>query len=136
MFSEFHFLRKPSCDAIATLALDNFVEMRDKVADDNFLKKKAIERILEQKFKSKFRSRYSMVCYGSAGVGNVTYANALALTDAIDEITTRCIEVYVLDDNGNMSDSDEAKLLKVGESLIDKIFVPKTKELRMDVSTV
>ncbi len=111
--------------------------MRDKVADDTFLKKKSIEKVLEQKLPSKFRSRYSMVCYGSAGVGNVTYANALALTDVIDEVTAGCVEFYKPDaDTGVMSEADEAKLLEVGEALIDKIFVPKTQELGMDVSTV
>lgn len=47
--------------------------MRDKVADATFLKQKGIEKVLETKFPEKFRSRYSMVCYGSAAEGNVTY---------------------------------------------------------------
>ncbi len=37
LFSEFQKLRKPDTDAIAQLALDNFIEMRDLVADAKFL---------------------------------------------------------------------------------------------------
>jgi len=73
LFTKFHELRKPSADAIAELALENFVEMRDLVADEDFLKMKHIEATLENEFPDKFRSRYSMVCYGSAVDGNVTY---------------------------------------------------------------
>ena len=38
-------LRKPNADAIADLAVENFVEMRDKVADERFLRRKKIEAL-------------------------------------------------------------------------------------------
>lgn len=70
-------VRKPSADAICDMALENFVEMRDKTGDVKFQAMKKVENRLENTFPDKFRSRYAMVCYG--GDGNVSYANAKAL---------------------------------------------------------
>ncbi len=55
--------RKPNADAIAAMALDNFVEMRERVGDPRFLLRKQVEHRLEQAFPTDFRSRYSMVVY-------------------------------------------------------------------------
>jgi kynurenine 3-monooxygenase len=55
--------RKPNADAIADMALDNFVEMRERVGDPAFLLRKRIEHRLEQAFPTEYRSRYSMVVY-------------------------------------------------------------------------
>jgi len=65
LFAEFEALRKPNADAIAEMALDNFVEMRDRVADARFLLRKAVEHRLEVEFPREYRSRYSMVMYSS-----------------------------------------------------------------------
>merc|ERR1712039_904854 len=64
-------------DAICEMALENFVEMRDKTGDVKFQTMKKLENRMENAFPSKFRSRYAMVCYG--GEGNVSYANAKSL---------------------------------------------------------
>jgi hypothetical protein len=53
--------------------------MRDRVADRSFLLQKRVENLLENAFESKFRSGYSMVCYGSTTGRNVTYHKALVL---------------------------------------------------------
>ncbi len=55
--------RKPNGDAIAEMALDNFVEMRERVGDPAFLLRKEVEHRLEQAYPTEFRSRYSMVVY-------------------------------------------------------------------------
>lgn len=55
--------RKPNTDAIAEMALDNFVEMRERVGDPDFLLRKQVEHRLEQAFPTEYRSRYSMVVY-------------------------------------------------------------------------
>ena len=55
--------RKPNAEAIADLAIENFVEMRDRVADDRFLAKKQLERILETRFPDRFIPRYTMVTF-------------------------------------------------------------------------
>jgi kynurenine 3-monooxygenase len=62
-FSEYTRLRKPADDAIADMALENFVEMRDRVDDPKFVFRKAVEQILEREMPSLYRSRYSMVMY-------------------------------------------------------------------------
>ena len=49
VFAEFEEARKINTDAIADLALENFVEMRDRVADPRFLFRKKVELALEAK---------------------------------------------------------------------------------------
>lgn len=56
-------LRKPNADAIADLALDNYIEMRDSVRDPNYLLRKQIAFKLEQWFPEQFTPRYSMVMF-------------------------------------------------------------------------
>merc|ERR550517_183912 len=100
-FAEYSNERKPNSDAIATMALENFVEMRDHVADRRFLLMKAVENLLENKFESLFRSRYAMVCYG--GGGNITYDAALKLGEVqwsiIEEISQNITDPHQADMN-------------------------------------
>ena len=63
IFKEFEAARKANTDAIADLANDNFVEMRDKVADPRFLLRKKVELLLESKFPGVFVPKYSMVTF-------------------------------------------------------------------------
>jgi kynurenine 3-monooxygenase len=56
-------LRKKDGDAIADLALHNFVEMRDLVADEKFLVQKKIEAKLHELFPKKWMPLYSMVTF-------------------------------------------------------------------------
>jgi kynurenine 3-monooxygenase len=62
IFDEFTQIRKPNADAIADLAVENFYEMRDAVADETFQKKRELETKLEQTFPEYF-SKYSMVTF-------------------------------------------------------------------------
>lgn len=55
--------RKPDADAIADLALDNFIEMRDLVADPEFLLRKKIEAAIHQQFPKTWIPLYSMVTF-------------------------------------------------------------------------
>jgi len=63
VFSEFERSRKANADAIADLALENFVEMRDRVADPRFLFKKKVELALEAKYPRLFVPKYAMVTF-------------------------------------------------------------------------
>ncbi len=63
VFDRFFALRKANADAIADMALENFVEMRDKVGDARFLLEKAIERRIEAEHADIYRSRYATVMY-------------------------------------------------------------------------
>ena len=63
LFSEFERLRKADTDAIADLAIENFVEMRDRVADPRFLFRKKVELALENKYPGTFVPKYAMVTF-------------------------------------------------------------------------
>ncbi len=60
---EFQELRKPDADAIATLAMRNYVEMRDLVADENFILRKQIEKKIYSKYPEKWMPLYSQVTF-------------------------------------------------------------------------
>jgi kynurenine 3-monooxygenase len=63
ILSRYEAQQKPNADAIADMALENWVEMRDKVGDSRFLLRKKIESTLEQKNPGLFKSRYGMITY-------------------------------------------------------------------------
>lgn len=62
-FERFYHARKPNAEAIADMALENFIEMSSKVADERFLLRKKIERRIEQELGHLYRSRYATVMY-------------------------------------------------------------------------
>jgi kynurenine 3-monooxygenase len=63
VFAEFSALRKPNTDAIAAMALDNYMEMRERVADPKFQLQQALSLELERRFPRHFVPRYSMVMF-------------------------------------------------------------------------
>lgn len=73
IFPEYQQLRKPDGDAIADLAIGNFVEMRDKTADKLFLLQKKIEARFSEKHPDKWVPLYSMVTYSP----HIRYSHAL-----------------------------------------------------------
>ena len=72
VFREFETARKVNTDAIADLAVENFVEMRDRVADPRFLLRKKVELALEARYPQLFVPKYAMVTFH-----RVPYATAL-----------------------------------------------------------
>jgi kynurenine 3-monooxygenase len=74
-------LRKPNADAIANLALQNFVEMRDLVGSDAFLHKKKVEHMLSEKHADLFVSQYERVTFSTRD-----YAEALAYGEMNDRV--------------------------------------------------
>ena len=63
IFQEFEKARKINTDAIADMAVENFVEMRDRVADPRFLLRKKVELALEAKYPQLFVPKYAMVTF-------------------------------------------------------------------------
>lgn len=63
VFSAYERGRKANTDAIAELSLDNFVELREKVADPLFRLKRELESTLEAAYPDEFVSKYSMVTF-------------------------------------------------------------------------
>ena len=76
--------RPTDADAIADLALRNFVEMRDSVADPEFLRRKRVEKHLHRTYGDAFLPVYSMVTFSE-----IPYREALAATGAQDRLFER-----------------------------------------------
>ena len=81
VFREFESARRVNTDAIADLALENFVEMRDRVADPRFLLRKKVELALEAKYPQRFVPKYAMVTFH-----RVPYATALKRGEVQDRL--------------------------------------------------
>src|SRR6266852_4361198 len=62
-FAELSDTRRADAEAIADLAVENFVEMRDKVADPDFLLWKEVEAELSRRFPGEYLSRYQLVTF-------------------------------------------------------------------------
>ncbi len=73
IMNDYQELRKPDADAIADLAIANFVEMRDKTADPKFLLQKKIEARFSEKYPEKWIPLYSMVTYSP----HIRYSTAM-----------------------------------------------------------
>ena len=66
--------RKDNGDAIAELALQNFIEMRDLVGEPRFLLRKRIEALIQELYPEKYVPLYSMVTFS-----HICYKDALAI---------------------------------------------------------
>ncbi len=77
ILEEYQFLRKPDTDAIAEMALNNFIEMRDKVADPRFLLQKKIEAKLYEKYPDKWIPTYSLVTFSPHIRYSDAYSNSM-----------------------------------------------------------
>lgn len=63
VFAEFEKLRRPDATAIAEMALENYVEMRDAVRDPRFRLQKKLGFLLEERHPRLFIPRYSLVMF-------------------------------------------------------------------------
>jgi len=84
VFSEFQQQRKPNADAMADLAVYNFVEMRDRVADPRFLLQKKIEAKISRQYPGRWMPLYSQVTFS-----HTPYAEAWAAGQRQDAIMAR-----------------------------------------------
>ena len=72
IYKRFQKERRPDADAISELAMNNFIEMRDLVADPRFLLRKKIEARLHELFPEKWIPLYTQVTFS-----RVPYRQAL-----------------------------------------------------------
>ncbi len=84
IFQEFQHRRKPDADAIADLAIYNFEEMRDRVADPRFLLQKKIESKISAQYPGRWLSLYSQVTFS-----HIPYAEALTNGRQQEQIMSR-----------------------------------------------
>ncbi len=110
-FEELTLQRKENADAIADMAVENFIEMRDKVADPQFLKEKEIEKLLMKKFPGTYISRYGLVTFS-----RVPYAQAKRAGLVQDQILNQLSKGI-----GSAADAIDFKL---AEQLIEQKLKP------------
>jgi kynurenine 3-monooxygenase len=97
-------LRKPAGDAVAQLALDNFVEMRDRVADHQFVLRKKIEVLLLEHFPELYTPLYTLVTfmpevsYDEAYRRGQANEHVIAEIMALPDIATRWDDPTMLDE--------------------------------------
>ena len=84
IFNEFQTQRKPNADAMADLAVYNFVEMRDRVADPRFLLQKKMEARIAAQYPGQWRPLYAQVTFS-----HTPYAEAWAAGQRQDAIMAR-----------------------------------------------
>lgn len=94
LFEKFQESRKPDADAIADLALRNFIEMRDLVADPQFLLRKKIEKAIYTKHPQKWIPLYSMVTFSE-----MRYSEALSRGKEQDRIMEEVLSWDGIEDN-------------------------------------
>jgi kynurenine 3-monooxygenase len=99
---EYQALRKPDADAIADLAIGNFIEMRDKTADPKFVLQKKIEARFSEKYPGKWIPLYSMVTYSP----QIRYSTALKEGERQQEIMDK---IMAMPDIEKKWDSEEVE---------------------------
>lgn len=77
-YRAFERLRRPNTEAIARMALENYLEMRDRVRDRKYQRLKRLAFELEQRFPQRFIPRYSMVMFHP----EISYLEALRRGEA------------------------------------------------------
>ncbi len=81
VFKAYEKARKQDTDAIADLAIDNFHEMKNHVANPLFKQKRKIEMDLEKNFPTEYFSKYSMVTFNE----DISYDEAMKKGRAQDK---------------------------------------------------
>ncbi|TPG08346.1 FAD-dependent monooxygenase [Rhodanobacter glycinis] len=81
VFAEFQRVRQPNANAIAAMALENYVEMRDSVADPHYLAKRELGALLAARAPHHYMARYRLVTFS-----HVPYVYALERGRAQDAL--------------------------------------------------
>ncbi len=91
-FEEFGAARKPNTDAISAMALENYREMREQVADPKFQLQQALALELERRFPLHFIPRYSMVMFHHEIPYHTAQQRGLVQTAILSELTAGDVE--------------------------------------------
>ncbi len=86
-FARFGDIRKPNTDAIAAMALENFLEMRDTVRDPKFMLRKELSFELERRHPTRFIPRYSMVTFHHEIPYRVAYERGRVQAEILAQLT-------------------------------------------------
>ena len=99
VLTQFDQIQRPNGEAIATMAIENYREMAERVGNERFLLRKQIEHKIEAHFPQLYRSRYGMVIYTL-----IPYRLAQAAGEIQEEILEE-----LLQDTGHIEELDLAR---------------------------
>ena len=94
--SEFQNRRIPNTNAIADMALENYVTMRDLVLDPQFKLKKLVGFELERRMPDRFIPRYSMIMFHKIPYAEV-FSRGQIQERILDQITRDCAAIDDVD---------------------------------------
>ncbi len=100
IFETFEKERKKDTDAIADLAIDNYYEMRDHVANPIFKQKRMLEMAFEKNFPNDYSSKYSLVTFNE----DIPYYQAMLRGRAQDKAILNMISNNEIDMNNNLNE--------------------------------
>ena len=121
VFKAYQKARKHDTNAIADLAIDNFHEMKDHVANPLFKEKRKIEMDLERTFPKQYSSKYSLVTFNE----NIGYNEAMKRGRAQDKALLNLIVDDEVHTHLNMT-KDELKVI------FDKVIFETNEILQED----
>ena len=98
VFKTYEHNRKKDTDAIADLAIDNFHEMKDHVANPIFQEKRKLEMALEKTFPNDYSSKYSLVTFNE----HIGYREAMLKGRAQDKAILNLLTDQKIDVNGDL----------------------------------
>jgi len=101
IFTTYEKSRKKDTDAIADLAIDNFHEMKDHVANPIFQEKRKIEMALEENFPNEYSSKYSLVTFNE----HIGYREAMLRGRAQDKAILNMLS------DGDIKANDDLKII-------------------------
>ena len=90
-FAEYFARRKENADALANLAVENFIEMRDKTASKTFRVKKKLDHLLEGLLPGIYLPLYTMVTFT-----RIPYATAARRALRQDRIVYACLIAIII----------------------------------------
>ena len=117
VFSEFQKQRKIDADAIADLAIDNYYEMRDHVANPLFKEKRIVEMGLEKFFPTEYFSKYSLVTFNE----HIGYYEAMTKGRAQDKVLLKMVEESKFSTSPNTTKEEMTILLEKVQEETNKL---------------
>lgn len=102
VFKEYEKVRKPNGDAVQDLSLLNYIVMRDKVSDPEFLLQQKVERRMNELYADSYFPMYSMVSFS-----DIEYQTALKKGSEQDKIIKEEIVKYKINSSSSQEEIDE-----------------------------
>jgi kynurenine 3-monooxygenase len=102
VFAKFQKIRKPDTDAISQLAMENFEEMKEEVADPKFVIRKKIEAKLHSLYPKDWIPLYTMVTFS-----DMPYSEAYILGKLQEKIMDRVMSDPLITENWDKMDYED-----------------------------